>query len=287
MALLTIADLNQPQNVLAPYIQRAQGLSQIYFDHIANTQDLNYKYAVEIFGSKERSQGIHASEISKCMRALVYGIAGVERKPEVRNTDVNMLMRFRIGQAVHAMVQYDWHLIANKPGSQMTFRDEVRVSPELGGVAELWNIHSSCDGEITLLDAAGNPEIRVGLEIKTMSDKQYDKLKSPQHDHVEQTNVYMATLDVPLMWVLYYNKSSSNVTTSFPPYLFQFDGKLWRDELEIRFARCIHMAQTGIVPEGTEGLYCKWCPFTYLCGPTILKPKSRTTRVAAGMRRNR
>jgi CRISPR/Cas system-associated exonuclease Cas4 (RecB family) len=286
MPLLTIADLNQPREALHPYIQRAQALTDMYYRHIAEEQNDTFEYSVQIFGTSGRSRGIHASEISKCMRQIVYCIMGVERQPPIQGADVNMLMRFRLGTAIHAMIQNDWHRIAAKSGGLLHFQDEVRVNPDIGGLAQLWNIYSSCDGIFTLCDQVGQPEVRVGLEIKSISDDGFNKLKSPQADHLEQTTVYMATLNLPLMWIIYYNKSNSNFTSSYSPWLYIFDSEKWSNDLEIRFARCTHMAQVGELPDRTEGMHCKWCSFSYTCGPKTLQLRTASSpRLSQGMRR--
>jgi hypothetical protein len=289
MGLLTIADLSQPPQHLAQYIEHAGQLSQMYFDHVLRDQVDSYSYTVEVHGGKTRAPGIHASEISKCMKLLVYSIMGKERKIDIETADVNMLMRFRIGTAVHAMVQNDWHRIAAKSNGRLHFQDEVSIKPEFGGAALLWNLHSSCDGIITFLDEYLQPFLRVGLEIKTESDKQFEKLRQPREDHKEQTTLYMAALDLPLMWVLYYNKSNSNITTSYPPYLYQFDKKLWESQLEMRFAKAHHFAEQQHLPKGTEGQPCGWCPYSYDCKPSILKPQaSKRPSISPGMlNRNR
>jgi CRISPR/Cas system-associated exonuclease Cas4 (RecB family) len=282
--LLSIADLNQPQQDLAPYIELATSLSQMYFDHIARDQDEGYSYTVEVSGGKGRAAGIHASEISKCLKLVVYSINGTERRADSDTADVNMLMRFRLGTAIHAMMQNDWYRIATKSSGRIHFQAETPIHPGIGGPAQAWNIHSACDGIVTFLDEAGHPILRVGIEIKSMSDGQFDKVRQPQSDHKEQTTLYMATLNLPLMWVIYYNKSNSTITTSFPPFVFQFDKKLWEHQLEMRFAKAHHYAEKGALPPGTEGQQCSWCPFSYTCKPTILKPRgSVRPTVARGM----
>jgi CRISPR/Cas system-associated exonuclease Cas4 (RecB family) len=285
MSLLTVADLNQTEEVLAPYITRAQQLGTIYTDHLIHGQADGYKYEVEVFGGDGRAQGVHASELSKCPRSLVYGIMGVERKANTQGADANMLMRFRLGQAVHALVQNDWKQIADKSQGAIRFEDEVRVSPETSPTAAQWNVQSSCDGIITCCDQGGQPEMRVGLEIKTIVDDGFRKLREPQADHYEQTTLYMKTLDLPLMWVLYYNKNNCNFTTAYHPYLFRFNKQLWEDVLEMRIAKCTHMAENNQVPAGKEGMYCKWCPFTWLCKPARLKPRPKPSGYAQGMTR--
>lgn len=284
MPLLSISDLNQPQQELAPYLELAGTLSQMYFDHVVSSQDKAYKYEVEVFGSAGRANGIHASEISNCLKLMVYSLMDVQRWSDPSTADGNMLMRFALGTAVHSMVQNDWHRIAAQSGGRLAFEDEVRIHPKLGGAAAEWDLHSSCDGIFTFFDEHGHAIMRVGLEIKTESDKQYDKLHEPRGYHKEQTTLYQAALDLPLMWTFYYNKSNSNITTSFAPFIFQFDAKLW-EQLEMRFAKAHHMASIKQLPQGTEGMHCKWCPYSYACKPQILKgsPPQRT-RLAQGMK---
>lgn len=280
MSLLRISDLNKSPAELDVYLKEAQKLQGIYLSHIANTQERDTAYDVEIRGASTRGAGIHASEISHCMRVIVYSLMGIDRKPSAQDTDVNMLMRFKLGHAVHAMIQSDWHAIAALSNGRIRFEDELRINPEVSEVAREWNIHSSCDGVITLCDEQLNPWMRVGLEIKTESDGQYSKLSAPRPKHIEQTTVYMATLDLPLMWTLYYNKSSSNFTPSCAPWLFKFNGTLWENELEVRFAKARHHAEVNSLPPRTEGMECRWCPYAYTCKPAILNP---TPRISKGM----
>lgn len=280
--LMTIADLTnfQTKEALAPYLEEARSLHKIYFGYVLNSQNDSYEYKVELFGSKTRAQGIHASEISSCMKQLVYGIMGTERRPDPDTMDLNMLMRFRIGTAVHAMLQADWHRIAEKDPN-ILFEDEVTIHPDLGGACAEWNLHSSCDGVITILKG-GVPYMRVGMEIKTESYQGFNGLKKPRPKHVEQTMLYMRALDLPLMWTLYYNKSNSNIVPAAPPYLFKFDDNLWSNDLEMRFARATYRASINKLPEKTEGMHCKWCPFSYTCKPTNLN-KKQTAPIPRGM----
>lgn len=287
MTLNSIAELSQPQEHLDWYLDQAKNLSQVYFDHVANDQDQSYWYKVEVFGGKERSPGIHASEISKCLRQPVYSLLGAQRKADAEVADVNMLMRFRLGTAIHAMVQNDWHRIADKSEGRLHFADEVTIKPALGGISQYWGLHSSCDGVITFL-YEGQPYLRVGVEIKSESDKQFEKRRQPQDDHMEQTTLYMAALDLPLMWVFYYNKSNSNITSSYPPYLYQFNRRLWEDTLQPRFRQMHDFAARQELPERTEGMYCKWCPYSWACQPPSLKPQAaKKVVLTQAMRRTR
>lgn len=264
--LTKIADLKQPQEAIDFHHRMATQLGTLYIDHVDACRG-GYNYEVEVGKEGGRAKGVHASEVSKCFRQLVYAVRGDERK----SAATTMKRRFRLGHAVHAMIQSDWHRIAdNTQGSpeEIEFEDEVRIHPGLGGYAEEWDIHSSCDGIITLHQ--NNEEyLRVGLEIKTESQGQFEKLRSPRAEHLEQACIYMACLDLPLLWFLYYNKSNSNITPSVAPFLVRFNPSLW-ENLELRFARAHAMAEAGKLPERDQGIYCAWCSFSWHCKPKIL-----------------
>ena len=289
--LLSIADLEQTQQSLLSCMAAANSLYDTYMNYIEQDQDESYSYTVHIHGAKERAPGIHASEISGCKRIPVYSLMGTPRVPNKTGSNPNMLMRFRIGHAVHAMLQNDWHRIAARSGGYITFEDEVKINPKLGGVAAEWRMHSSCDGVITLWAPNGAgilvPVVRVGIEIKTASHGEFDKLRGPKSDHEEQTCFYMRALDLPLMWVFYYNKSNSSITPSKTPFLYSFDRSMWEDKLEMRFAEVMDMADRGELPPRTEGMQCSWCAYAHTCQPPKVQRilQSQTPiQISPGMR---
>jgi hypothetical protein len=141
--LTTIADLQQSADELSPLFDLASGLKNRYLDHKRRDKG-GYRYEVNIPGGDGRAAGLHASETSGCLRRTVYAVSGTGRRSG--NQDVGMQMRFNLGHAVHAMLQYDWLKIANDSEFDLKFTSEVPIWPKLGGPAELWNIHSSCDG---------------------------------------------------------------------------------------------------------------------------------------------
>lgn len=295
MQLLTNADLSRPEAETAPLIGYAQKLGELWLEFLK--QDVvPYNYEVYDGGEKQREAGIHASEMSKCMLKLVYAIMGIERRPDADKTDANMKLRFRTGTAIHAMIQTDFKRMAEwytKNNSQfglaLSFESELKVKKELQEVAAAWGLSSSCDGAFTFWRWDGTQWVaflRVGLEIKTSSAKSFEDRKKPESDHMEQTTLYQACLDLPLMWVLYYNKSNSNFTTPYAPWLFKFDKKRWEMDLEMRFAKAHHHAETRQLPERTEGKHCQWCPFSYACQPKVLNRPSFTNGapiVSSGM----
>jgi len=268
MRLVTITDLDQDKATKGLLIERAMQLGKWYGDFKA-TDTGAYNYEVDVGGERHRAPGVHASEM-KCKRMMVYSIMDYERRPvSAAQGDTNMRMRFASGHAHHAMIQNDFHRMCERFNGALTFQDEVRIDPSLGGAAELWGMHSSCDGEFTFWHDQA-PYLRIGVEIKTASHLEFDKLVKPHEDYSKQTCLYQKALDLPLMWIFYYNKSNSNWTNSEPPYLFQFDDHLWTTELEPRIADAHVHARNQVLPTREEGRYCRWCPFAWDCQPPSL-----------------
>lgn len=277
--LMTIGDLKVNTD-LRPYVELVQGLGDHYLRFIENDVD-GYHYDVQAGAESARKPGVHASEVSGCARRLVYGIAGTERRPDPHGTDANMRMRFRLGQAVHAMLQGDlermcrWSPYVGPDGNryQLTFVPEVPINSSMPGAATEHDVESSTDGVITFW-LQEIPVLRILLEIKTSSALEYEKIKEPKSEHLEQTHIYMACLDVPFTWMLYYNKSNSNFTKPYAPFFFRFSQKIW-DGLEIRLVVNQHLATIQSLPERTEGMHCRWCPFSYTCKPSILERRGQ------------
>lgn len=286
MKLTTIEDLRRPREQTDHLIKQAQTIADL-FDEFIRQDNETYSYKVTDFGESTREVGIHASEMSKCQRRLVYGIMGIDRRSDSSAIDPNMKLRFRTGTAIHAMLQTDfrrmseWYTRSHQSsGYAMSFEEELSVKPDLQALAHHWGIHSHCDGCFTFWRWNTNTNeweahLRVGVEIKTSSADMFDKRRRPESDHLEQTCLYQACLDLPLMWVLYYNKSNSNFTNPRTPWLFKFDEHLWKNELERRFADSHQKAAAGELPDRVPGIHCRWCPFSYECKPPNLKSNRR------------
>lgn len=289
--LVTNADLNRSEEELAPLIAQAQRLAELWMDFLKQ-DGASHDYTVVTQGERDRSGGIHGSEL-KCPRKVVYSLMGTERKVSAESTDANMKLRMRTGTAIHRQLQTDFQRMAawyseNKraEGLALTFDDELAVSADLQAAAAAWELSSSCDGAFTFWHWDGTtwvPYLRVGLEIKTSSDKSYVDRKRPEADHLEQVCLYQACLDLPLMWLLYYNKSNSNFTTPYAPWLFKFDKHKWENSLEMQFARAHHNAETKHVPAGVEGLHCSWCPFSWTCNPKALARRQQASQGAPAL----
>jgi len=266
---------------LTPYLSRLKQFATSFHQyHLLDGG--GFSYPVEVTGERTRKPGIHASEISGCQRKIVYSLLGTERRVNTAGADANMKMRFRIGTAAHAMLQNDFKRLAATGNDQFTFEEEAVIHPAMSKVAKLYNIHSSADGIFTFMKD-GKPWLRCGLEIKTMSDGEYSKLREPKKMHLEQTTLYMACLDLPLMWTLYYNKSNSNYTAPQPPFLFRFNPTVW-ENLEIRFIQAEGCAAHNQLPPRDEAMPCRWCSFAWTCKPQILAGR-KTSALGPGMLR--
>jgi len=122
---------------------------------------------------------VHASGACKCVVSIYYDVTGEiapkeELKPE-------LLITFGIGHAIHGLVQDVLH---DQLGD--TFADEVRVD-----LQEAMILNGSADGIIWL------PRCRVLLEIKTISETEYGKLRKPKPEHLIQARDCMRRGSMP------------------------------------------------------------------------------------------
>lgn len=254
--LVRIADLSGPEEVVRDFIDRASTISMLYDDSVEADQGDAHK----------RAPGIHASEISQCVRKVVYSIQGSEKQVRIAKA---WRQRFQVGKAIHAMIQADMHAMARASGGKIRFEDEVAIGPAHQQIAEELNIHSSADGVFSFYDDPLGPVVlRVGLEIKTESPDGYAKLTEPKEEHLDQAHVYMKCLDLPLFYFMYINKGNQNNTPSIHPFLVKFDPNRWA-ALERRCRKALQMARDGVVPEREEGIHCSFCPYAHTCGPRI------------------
>lgn len=255
---------------------------------IASELSTRYEEYLEKKVEPPRRGGVHASEISKCQRRLVYSLRPGPR-PQ-RKISKTWRRRFQMGHAIHDMLQKSFHQWARDSGYLIQFLDEVPIEPHLQELAGRLNINSNTDGIFSIRDPGTHREIgRVLLEIKSKSAEEYRKLKEPEPDHVEQVTLYMACLRVPFAWLLYLDKGTMAYTPSnHPNFLLEFDPKLWA-ELEDRIQVATAMAEDGVTPDRTEGIHCEFCPWSSECGPKYLqgRTEARPTQLHPGLRKKR
>lgn len=274
MGLVTISDLlTEPKDLIAKYRTWAYDVGEMY-DNFIKTDEEDVSFEVGWHGAKARSAGIHASELSgECRRPVWYSLQGTARSDI--DLDPFWKKKFRVGHVYHAMVQEDWRRLCEKSNGMLTFESEVRISPDLRGVAEQYDIQSSCDGRICFHDFPGGPAVmRMGIEIKTESPDQFKDLKEPKLQHRRQTCVYMRCLDVPLMYTQYINKGTQNIVPSKPPWIFSFDFNLW-NEIEQEAKQVIHLATINELPPRKEGIWCEFCGYNQTCQPSTLTKKAK------------
>lgn len=271
MPLAKIADLNGPKEEVGELIDLARNLSHFYDEYLDNFVE-----------EDDRAPGIHASELNKCLRMTGYTLTATKKQS---STQRDMRKRFNIGHAIHHMVQTDFKAmcvakskvmaqkLANDNGWVVEFEAEVKVN-DTQPISKHFNIRSSCDGVFTFRQTpGGEPFLRVGLEIKSASPDSYDKLRGPAIDHVQQTHVYMACLDLPLVWFFYYNKGNQNNTPSSAPWLIPFDHIVWGN-LQERAESVLLSVKNKEIPLREEGGHCNWCPYAWTCQPSALARKN-------------
>lgn len=275
MPLLSTNDLLAPDAL--ERIEEAKTLGNLYNEHLANLEDGHI-----------RLPGIHASEISKCYRQAVYTMRGEPKKYNSKDGAEDKAYWKKVldhGTWIHDMIQTHLHGMADASKQRITFQDEIKLRPDLQPLAARWNIHSSCDGLLTFHERNPttwryDPTTRVGLEIKSASSSSFASLREPKPEHVEQVHLYMAVLDVPLFWVMYFDKNNQNVTPATPPWLVRFDQGLW-NKMEARFATWEDHIAKGTLPDAMPGMHCGFCGYKTVCNPPAKKtytPKPRPFR---------
>lgn len=219
-----------------------------------------------------REPGIHASEISVCLRKIVYSISTPR---DNKRPSAFWRRKFELGHAVHSMVQAQFREMAGIPAHRIRFVDEVKIHPDKQRLAADFDIHSSTDGVFDLLDEWMEPEYRSILEIKTKSKDEYKKLREPEPEHVEQAHVYMACLDVPYTWFFYWDKDTHMYTHPTDVFLITFDQQLW-DNIEDRMMHAYGYMREGSFPPREDGYHCEICAWSNTCQPKYLQPNEKS-----------
>ena len=202
-----------------------------------------------------RSVGtIHASQTARCKLRLYYDIIG-DFQPE-EYIPPELQITFTIGHAVHAVVQ-----AALNTALGDTFRDEVKVD-----IDDFLIYGSSTDG---LWEA---PKARVVLEIKTMSEKEFQKLNKPKPDHRLQANgIYATGLDCPFICYLYVSKGWPH---SIKQYVEVYDPRLLSQWVREKWRPIEKALMDGVppIPDATK-YECKECCYKRDCPQALVRDK--------------
>ncbi|WP_394831740.1 hypothetical protein LVJ94_35025 [Pendulispora rubella] len=277
MPLVTIDDLWGPPDEVAARIQDAKQLFRLYEEYIRFQPD-----------DSVRPPGIHSSELSRCVRWAFYSLVDHRKIP---TTKPFWKKKFKLGKAIHSMIERDFAGMAARTrrlrragapagdGFIVEFQANVLCSPELQPLCARWNIWSEADGVFVFREHAYGPAIvRVGLETKSMGKEEFAALRTPEPEHVEQVHTYMAALELPLMWLVYYCKGTDNITPSEAPFLLAFDPVVWAGtEAKIRLVH--EHAARGEAPPRQESIACDFCPYAWDCQPTRLAGPPRRQSV--------
>lgn len=277
MSLATIQDLlssdEEGKEKGAAY---ATLLHTLFEEHLCEPED-----------NSHRLPGIHASELSGCKRKIVYSLLQTERRDHV---PLFWKKKFKLGHAMHDMLQGEFYKMARKfeykvtGGTHVSFHSELPIAPKYQPLAARWDIQSHLDGLFTIREHVLGPAVcRILLEIKSMNPDEFADLSAPKPEHIEQSHVYMAVYDVPLTWVLYFNKANENYTPPEANFLVKFDPHIWQG-LEERIAWVEEQAALGQLPEREEGITCRFCPFSWTCTPPSLQPKPQLHTAAKRIR---
>lgn len=270
--LLTIADLHDPNNDWQSLLPHIAWLGDLH-EKVRAQYNPRRSVVVDIGNGETREAGIHASELTGCLRSAMYTLLGASRSAA---SNVNMLMRFDLGSAAHALLQSDFEMMAGCTGGGLTFEKEVKINPSLQPLAAQYQYYSSCDGLFTFFGPNGAPYIRILIEIKTMSKDEWEKNNSPTDKHVQQGTFYQKLLDAPLIWYIYYNKSNSLITRPTAPWIVPFNDRVWAG-LEQKSVQLHTLKAQSQMPEREEDLPCTWCPYTKLCEPKTLALRTRSS----------
>ncbi len=255
MSLVRISDLQLPN--VETHVREATRISDLHEEWFAKGRENN-----------SRVPGVHASEVSSCQRKMVYSMRG-EKKTNAPNAHMKRI--FSVGHMAHDLFQKEFHKFASASGGRVTFNHEIPIDPFTNAMGGKWEIYSSCDGIFThwSIPEPNEPPVpilRMGLEIKSMNPDEYKTLTTPKPEHVEQAHVYMACLDLPLMWMLYFNKSNFQYTKAEGAFLVRFNPALWAS-LERRFEVAHMHVLNQTLPDRDEGFHCSFCSYQDACGP--------------------
>ena len=190
-----------------------------------------------------RKVGVHhPSALGGCTRARYYDRLGIAPKPR---KPVEQLVMFEVGHAIHDR----WQKILQKmfPGFEA----------ELLAVDEELFMAGHCDGVFRIKDWI--------LEIKTVGDSSFRRLRSPKKDHVEQAHCYMWAFDVPRSQILYICRNTGLMKN----YKRKFSMETWRT-----IVGKFEEIEDGIVaeqppPKEPNTWVCPGCKFFHVCEPEL------------------
>lgn len=233
----------------------------------------------------DRQGYFHPSAIGQCSRRNVYEAMRAPLTPGV--PDVESQEIFALGHKIHDRVQgvlADVARVCEAKGLEWEFQAEVPFDPEKDQLFIDLRTGGTTDGCITIRQP-GVWEQRGVLEVKSMKDDFWQKLKGPKPDHEWQAHLYAFRWNVPIIWYWYYNKNNSQRKV----FRRAVNEKKLDQALE-RLEMFNEHFEAGTLPEREESFFmCPRCEYKTVCDPPSLhqlrKRKGPTKKTSALIKR--
>jgi hypothetical protein len=244
----------------------------------ADAFDLESAY-IQMLKDKPRDnrQGhFHPSAIGSCGRRNVYEYI---RAPAVATIDPDDLEVFDMGHAVHGLVQGKMAELGTSlatKGVGYSFRAEVRFDPETDVLYQDLHVGGTTDGILEIWTDTWKQ--RGILEVKSIKDENFVKLRGPKEDHVMQAHIYAKRFDCPIIWIWYFNKNTSErkvYTVIFQQEIFE--------RAVAKYVLWLSHAGDGTLPDREESFYiCPRCEYREVCKPPSLTKVRRKLNPTTG-----
>lgn len=215
----------------------------------------------------DRRGHFHPSAVGMCSRRGVYEY---NRAPRVFEHSTNEMEVFRLGHAIHHIVQTiisDLDRVLTPRGIDFVFRPEIPFDPETDSLYLDFGIGGTCDGLLELSCPSEGWSQRSVIEIKSSKDELFKDLRTGKPDHKMQANLYAFRFDTPIIYYWYYNKNNSERKV----YPTLADDVVLGKAIE-RFAMQKAHVDAGTLPDREESFYmCPRCEYGHLCKPDTLQ----------------
>lgn len=198
-----------------------------------------------------RSVGtIHASSAHTCVARLYHDVVG-DIRPQ-NDISYELRITFEIGHAIHGAIQAALHRAMGPD-----FQDEVRVDLT---EALISNGHADGVGRFALA--------RALLEIKTISEADFAKIRGPKTEHITQAaGLYAKALDAPFISFLYVSKGWPH---NIKEYLLEYDEAVFDKWYREKGKKVEEALDEGRPPIAKATEYeCKNCPYRLGCQQVI------------------
>jgi len=237
---------------------------------------------------------IHASQIHKCIKSLVYSCTDKVHEGK-RNVSPESRLTFDHGHSLHHMLQR-----YGKKGAwcaPVDYSPEVAILPDADEAekrnerileeAIKYGIRSSVDAvlwkyTVHNIRDLGTINIRLLHEYKSIHPGKVKKdgglyggfsdLRGPQPSHKQQAHIYMQCLNIPLTVFLYYNKGDDTIAEFAMPY----DPITW-GFIRKKILKVYEYVDNDKLPPWHEtaafldNSECNYCEYLTICNPPLVE----------------